>query len=122
MIFTIKGKIQPYTRMTQRGKFVRNDAQLYLTSQAAMQSQFREQMLSRGYEMLDRVPLRLVVGIMVPGALHRCDLSNQIKAIEDALQGIAFGNDCWVDSIDASRGMGDEYLATVLVKEWEGEE
>lgn len=46
MRFIIKGKIKPAVRMTQRSKWVDEDAQEYLSCKVAIGRQLREQMLA----------------------------------------------------------------------------
>jgi Holliday junction resolvase RusA-like endonuclease len=115
MVFLIQDKIKPYTRMTQRGKFVSPQAQEYLRSRAAIQWQLKEQM--RGRKALpDQTPLAARIEIVMEGGLHRSDLDNQVKALLDAAQGIVFRNDLWIDEVHAERRVGDRYFARMVVK------
>ena len=100
---TIVGKPKPYVRMTQRGKWVRPDAQEYLASKAKMAQQMREQM--RGREPFGREPLSVVIMFAYEkGADHRRDCDNEIKAVLDAANGIVYEDDRWIDRIAAMRG------------------
>ena len=118
MHFIITGKIKPHVRMTQRGKWVKKDAQEYLASKDDIGWQLKNQMQLRGWTMLpDRTSLQLSVMFTLPKRLNSQDLSNQIKTIEDAAQGIVFVNDRWIDSIRADRELGDEYITSVTIRE-----
>ena len=118
MHFIITGKIKPHVRMTQRGKWVKKDAQEYLASKTAIGWQLKEQMQLYGWTMLpDETPLVLSVIFILPGWLQKADLSNQIKTLEDAAQGIVYANDRWINEINATRRSGDEYLASVTLRE-----
>ena len=102
--------IKPYVRMTQRGKWVKPEAQAYLTSKAALSLQIKTAMNAAGKEMLPgQTPLKVVIRLYAPSNPgHRCDLDNQIKAILDACNGVAFADDRWVDEIDAERHIGED--------------
>lgn len=116
MKFTIAGKIKPYVRMTQRGKWVKDEAQEYLSSKSSIGLQLRRQMAECELEMLPaQTPLYVKLFIEQPNNLHRSDLDNLIKAVLDAAQGIIFHNDCWIDWIEASRHIGNDYLARLIV-------
>jgi crossover junction endodeoxyribonuclease RusA len=100
---TIIGKPVPYVRMTQRGKWVRPDAQRYLASKARIAEQMREQMGTRA--PFGREPLSVTLDFCYSkGADHRRDLDNEIKALLDAANGIVYEDDRWIDGIIAWRG------------------
>jgi Holliday junction resolvase RusA-like endonuclease len=116
MKFTIEGKIKPYVRMTQRSKYTNPQAGEYLASKDAIAWQLRDQM--NGAAMLpDKSPLEARITFTFPGGYHNADLDNQIKAVLDAAQGVVFKNDCWVDSIKATREQGSDHLTTFEVSE-----
>lgn len=117
--FTITGTIVPYVRMTQRGKFVKPEAQRYLASKDAIGHQFKQQMTANNWEILPRTPLWVWIKQEVLAGLHRFDADNALKALMDAAQGIVFHNDCWVDEIMYSRSLGDKNMATVTILELE---
>jgi Holliday junction resolvase RusA-like endonuclease len=107
--FEIPGIIKPYVRMTRRGKWVDPEAREYLASKAAIAMQLRAQMAFNERNILPpQTALRCYVLVQRVEALHRCDLDNIVKAVLDSAQGIAFHNDCWIDSIWACRWMGSE--------------
>ena len=123
MHFIIKRKIKPAVRMTQRSKYVDEDAQEYLASKDDIGYQLKNQMQHNGWAMLpDETPLVLLVEFTLPGWLQKADLSNQIKTVEDAAQGIVYANDRWIDGIWATRRSGDEYRAMVTIREANGDE
>ena len=116
MIFRIEGKLKPYVRMTRRGKWVSPEAQEYLASTFKIVWQFKEQMAMYDYEMWPaQTPLAVNIHIEMASALHRSDLDNQVKAILDAAQGIVFLNDCWIDKIVATRGIGEDFITIFRV-------
>ncbi len=119
--FQIKGDIVPYVRMTRRGKFVLERPMRYMASQDAIRYQCIERMREQGWEMLPS-QTRLFVKITVFPARkvhHKQDLDNILKAILDAMQGVVFSNDLWVDQINISRAVimsvEDEPFATVVI-------
>jgi len=115
----IKGCYKPYVRMTQRGKWVRKNAQQYLSDKTAMQLQLKAAMVDR--PMLPRGPMRVQIIISHDHGFHHRDLDNEIKATIDAMQGIVFKNDCWVDRIDARRCRGSECSVSIYVAMIEGD-
>jgi len=118
MHFIINGKIKPYVRMTQRGKFVKANAMEYLASKADIGYQLKNQMQMQGWSILpSQTPLKLSVVFTVRERLHCADLDNQIKGLVDAAQGIVFKDDRWIDVITASRRSGDEYSTRLIVRE-----
>ena len=115
--FLIAGRIVPYVRMTQRGKFVKPRAQFYLASKEAIRWQLQQQMAASGWAMLpERTPLAVRIEIGKEGGLHKSDLDNEVKAILDAAQGIVYRNDCWVDDIEAFRWLGGRDATRVEIE------
>ncbi len=118
--FEIVGKIKPYVRMTQRGKFVRTrngkptQAAEYLDSREALQWQFKAQMVGR--EMFGREPLCVSITVFYQGGYHNHDLDNVIKAILDAMNGIVYPDDQWIDAICAVRGSADDEELSAVVR------
>ena len=103
--------------MTQRGKFVSRQAQQYLASKDRLATRIKEQMQLRGKSMLPgKTPLKVVIRLYAPtNPGHKCDLDNQIKAICDACNKIAFPDDRWVDQIDAHRYIGQEHRLRLMI-------
>ena len=111
----LEGCFKPYVRMTQRGKFVRRQAQEYLASKDALKLQLTQEMIDR--EMLpDRTPLKVFFLIGHDHGFHNRDLDNEVKALLDAMQGIVFRNDCWIDEIKAIRLASSRCVVSVFVE------
>lgn len=97
----LAGPVVPYTRMTQRSKWT-DTAQRYLASQQALALQMRGQMAEHGWAMCPaKLPLRLRV--VFGWCVHTHDLSNLLKAVEDAGNRIIWADDRWIDRIETSR-------------------
>lgn len=118
MEFTIEGRIHPYVHRTYYGKNSAR-ASAYHASQNAIRVQLKNQMQLRGWTMIPNgVPLRLHIEVLVPHGLHKFDATNAQKAVEDAMQGVVFKNDCWVDMIVTTRRLNDaadEYMTYLEV-------
>jgi crossover junction endodeoxyribonuclease RusA len=112
MQFFLTGKIIPYVRMTQRGKWVDKRAQEYLANKEELAWQFRRQCP----EMLPEQTPLLMIAIIETPKLHKGDLDNIFKALADSAQGIVFSNDCWIDSISIQRKRAKEYKAQVWIE------
>lgn len=102
-------------RMTQSGKWVKPEAQKYLTCKFDLAYQFKQQMHDK--PILGRAPLSVGIVFGIGGNYHHCDLDNQIKTILDAAKGIVFLDDRWVDHITAERSKTAEHVTTVFVQE-----
>lgn len=104
LFVSVEGPIKPYVRMTRRSMYVDDQAQEYLASKTALQTQLRAWMSLHEYEPLGREPLR--VEILFGWANHRQDLDNLAKAVLDACNGIVWDDDRWVDDLQVRRWMG----------------
>ena len=103
--FRIEGKIKPYVRMTRRGKYVRPQAIEYMNSQKALKLTLKNQMTEQGWHILPgQTPLE--VRILIRPAHHNRDIDNEVKAILDAMSGIVYPDDRWVDRLWALREAG----------------
>ena len=112
--YTIRGRIKPYVRMTQRSKWRDPQAREYLACKLAVGLQFKTQMRDQELAMLPgQTPLQVSIIIWEGGGFHNKDLDNQVKSILDAAQGIVFPDDRWVDRIVAERMRGGCYAAQV---------
>jgi len=114
--FRLTGRFKPYVRMTQRGKWVKPEAQAYLASKAQLGWQLLEQMQANEWELIPR-GIPLAVAIVIQPVRHTCDLDNQCKGLLDAAQGIVFEDDRWVDHIVAGRD-GDGEDVTHFTVSW----
>lgn len=118
--FEIVGKIKPYVRMTRKGKFVRvrngklTQAAEYLDSREALQWQFKAQMMGR--EPFGREPLCVSITVFYQNGFHNHDLDNVIKAILDAMNGIVYPDDRWIDAVCAVRGSADDEELSAVVR------
>jgi Holliday junction resolvase RusA-like endonuclease len=116
MIFTLKGKFQPYTRRTHQGRHSER-AKAYHASQNEIGWQLKRQMAMHGWEMLaERTPLGVKGRIVMKSALHRPDLDNQAKALLDAAQGIVFKDDRWIDEAHWTRELGNEDITVLRIE------
>ena len=111
----LDGCFKPYVRMTQRGKFVRPEAQAYLASKDALRLQLNQQMVDRPMLPVS-TPLSVLILIAHDHKFHRRDLDNEVKALLDAMQDIVYKNDCWIDDIRASRTIGASCVVHVFVE------
>lgn len=113
----VPGDIYPYTRTTMRQKFVDEAYAKYTASQCAIRQIVREMMADNDLSpMPDGTPLRLGIIFTVKRRLHKRDLSNMVKAVEDALQGVLFGNDAWIDAIYAERAIGPADACLIMLE------
>jgi crossover junction endodeoxyribonuclease RusA len=107
LFFRIEGRPMPAVRMTRRSKFVDPRAQAYLASKTDIQYQLKTQMIEKDYKMLaGQAPLGVVIAVSYTSRLHSQDIDNCAKSILDAMQGIVYQNDCWIDHISATRKLG----------------
>ena len=119
MHFVIKRKIKPAVRMTQRGKYVKKDAQEYLVSKDDIGYQLKQQMQEHGWTMLpDETPLFVRIVFHISRRMHGCDIDNLAKTVLDSAQGIAFKNDCWVDALNVYRESSEEYKTILTIWEY----
>ena len=101
----LAGPVVPYTRMTQ-GSLWTERSKRYLASQTALRLQMQAEMARNGWTMFPaKAPLRLRVTF--GWCVHTHDLSNLLKAVEDAANGIIWKDDRWIDSIETRRESWD---------------
>ena len=109
--FVVPGRPVPAVRMTQRGKWVRPEAQRYLEYK-----QFIGWVAKTYVREILTGEVRLHVEAYVdkgrPG-----DLDNIIKSIQDGLNGIAWKDDCQVVEIHAKRHKGVPERVEVAIRE-----
>ena len=115
MRFEVCHRVVPYVRMTRKSKFVNPSAQRYLTSQEHIAWQVKTIMTTRGWQMIEKTSLAVYIRQTVAGDPHYCDADNTIKAILDAVKGIVWNDDRWVDSITFVRvsGKQDQFMLMV---------
>ena len=108
--------------MTQRGKFVKEEAQKYLASKGALAWQIKQQMVENGWEMFPpKTPLSVCIFIGSK-SMHNRDLDNSVKAILDACQGVVFENDNYVDRIMATRSRSSVWSIILVIDEKKDED
>lgn len=83
-LFTLNDEVVPAARMTQRGKFTSKAAQRSMNFNAYLAAAIRQHMKDNDWQTLDG-PVSFRIYIQSPET-YRCDLSNQVKQIEDASQ------------------------------------
>ena len=110
MYFRLETCFRPYVRMTRGGKWVKPEAQEYLSSQRNLANEFKRQMDAEGFTMISRgVPIEVMrLAIYHAHGFHNRDLDNEIKAVLDAAQGVVFEDDRWIDEISAWRERRDK--------------
>ena len=100
--------------MTQRSKFVNEQAQEYLASKMMLGYQLRQQM--DGNPMYPKgLPLSVIGKIVSSRGFGNCDLDNQIKALLDSAQQIVYDNDRQIDDIHFRRVQGEANTTTLDV-------
>lgn len=113
--FVLWTTFKPYVRMTQRGKWVKKNAQDYLASKATLKDLLGLQMV--GKLRLEKTPCHVDIIIISTKKFHNKDLDNQVKAILDAMNGVVFDDDRWVDKITAARFLANETEKDCIVIE-----
>lgn len=109
-------KVTPYVRMTQRGKFVKANAQEYLLSKYALALSLKNQMQIKEINSLPgQTPFAIVLNYTAPN-VYQFDLDNLVKAVLDAAQGVVFPDDRWCQSISASKARGRDYQLNLTVQ------
>lgn len=109
--YEILGPIVPYVRMTQRGKYVRRNAQRYLASKASIGWQLKQQ---RPLLLDGKVSVRVECRYRARG-----DLDNILKALLDAANGILWTDDKQIDEASITRGDGPIMRVVLHVREIE---
>ena len=102
MYFEIQGRIVPYVRMTQRSMWVNRRALVYRADQQRLRGMFISLMEQEQWTPFERRE-RLYLMLEVAPSDHRRDLSNELKAIEDAMQGVVYPDDRWIEALHAER-------------------
>lgn len=113
--FVVEGRVVPYVRMTQRSKYVDDQAKRYLAWQNLARLRMREQMNLKRWNMIPkRTPFAVRMYFVPPD--HRHDLDNAVKAAMDAAQGVVYPDDRWAESIAASRATGGPARLVMYVR------
>jgi Holliday junction resolvase RusA-like endonuclease len=118
LVVPLRIDLFPYVRTTQRQKWVDPAYQKYSNAKQQIRAATVDAMNRQGIEQFAREPLRLALFINVPKAMHRRDLSNILKGVEDGAQHAAYKNDAWIDQIVTTRYQveGKEARAVMIVQ------
>ena len=117
----LDGCFKPYVRMTRRGMWVKKAAREYLDSQDALQWQLRREMVDRPM-LPGQTPLAVQLVIIHAHGWHNRDLDNEVKAVLDAMSGIVYPDDRWIDDLQAVRISGESCGIRVHVAERRSDE
>jgi Holliday junction resolvase RusA-like endonuclease len=111
--------IKPYVRMTQRGKFVKKDAQEYLASKEELQLKIKSYMNKHDLDKFpEKTPLTFSMSVHVPTSQgFRADLDNIIKAVADACNDIVYPDDRYINKIDAARWIDNKNYLVLRIDE-----
>lgn len=108
--------VVPYTRMTTKGRYSNPQAQKYLANQAAIRDMVVLHMREYNFMLHDEdgneMPyfpddVKLSFTTEITRTTDRADLSNLIKALEDALQGVIYKNDLRIKKLSGEFSKGD---------------
>jgi Holliday junction resolvase RusA-like endonuclease len=115
--FRIDKPVIPYVRMTRRGKHVVPRAIEYLANRDELAYEFKRQM---EVDMFDKTPLFVAIEFHVPISQgHKCDLDNLAKAVLDAMTGVVYRDDRWIDKESFTRVIDNGGYFKVLVADYE---
>jgi crossover junction endodeoxyribonuclease RusA len=100
--FTVEGRPVPHVRMTQRGKYVKQNAARYIGYK-----QYVGLIAKRYFHKPSDKPIKIVVDVYLWGKTTPMgmdgDMSNYLKTAEDALNRIAYDDDRQIVKIEASK-------------------
>ena len=113
----IDARHKPYTRMTQASKWVDKSAQDYLDSQTNLRGILMEAKTTQGYIAAPifrkGIPLRLV--LIYGYAMNNQDVSNLLKAVEDAANKVIYDDDRWIDEVIVRRAKRKRDVSSILI-------
>jgi Holliday junction resolvase RusA-like endonuclease len=115
LIVLFKIDLYPYVRTTRRQMFKDPAYQKYHNAKQQIRAATVDAMNRGGIEKMPKEPLRLALFVNVPKALHRRDLSNILKGVEDGAQHAAYDNDAWIDEIAACRRQVEDEEARAIM-------
>lgn len=115
LIVLFKIDLYPYVRTTRRQMFKDPAYQKYSNAKQQIRAATVDAMNRGGIEKMPKEPLRLALFVNVPKALHRRDLSNILKGVEDGAQHAAYDNDAWIDEIAACRRQVEDEEARAIM-------
>lgn len=97
--------LYPYVRTTRRQMYVDPAYQKYDAAKKHIRAATVDAMNRQSVEQFAKEPLRLALFVNVPQALHKRDLSNILKGVEDGMQHTIFSNDAWIDQVVVARAL-----------------
>lgn len=106
----------PYTRMTQRGRWVQERAIRYLGNQRLLGWHMRLALGDTPIPVFDK-DKRLKLDVTFTGAFWRGDTTNYLKAVEDAANGILWNDDRQIDWACGIRKHGPGHEVVIEVGE-----
>ena len=117
--FEYHQKVTPFTRMTQRGKYVKAEAQRYLASKESLawaMLQYRQTLdVPPDVVLFDKVPFLVDVLYHAP-RLYTFDADNILKAVLDAGNGILWRDDRYCIHVQADKYLAPEYHLRLTVR------
>lgn len=107
--FEYHHKIKPFVRMTQRGKYIKLEAQEYLVSKEALSLAMANHLQLENLTPIPRgVPFEVVIDYVSPRAFI-FDLDNLIKAVLDSANKVFWYDDRWCVHVQGSKAYHPDY-------------
>ena len=110
------GRLKPYVRMTQKGKWIEPQAIEYMECKRYLSYQIKNYMNVNKLKMLpEKTPLMIEIEIGVPKSQgHRADVVKLQQAILDASKGLVYKDYNWIDSVSIKREFGHTELFMIV--------
>jgi len=116
LYFELDFRITPYVRMTQKGKYVKPAALKYLANQNEIKAELIKLMTVLGAGILPgQTSICVRIQQEIFGAMNNHDVDNTAKALLDAMTGIVYPDDRWVDDLAIKRVRGTKDLTVIEV-------
>lgn len=114
--FIYRDPIVPSTRMTTAGKYIKKSAQRYIKSQRRMHLLMLQQFKEQGFS-ISEAKFKVSGVFAIAKRQSIIDLSNMVKAVEDASQGVVMANDKQIREYGYWQITSGETLAVIHFKE-----